>query len=66
MREIRELPSNHEEQHEISCGTVSRMTMDAKKSKAICPDGIATVMLKHLGEHVIKYLTKTFNIRGVF
>ena len=33
-----------------------------KNFKAIGPDGIATVMLKHLGEHGINYLTKTFNI----
>ena len=38
------------------------MIRDAKNSKAIGPDGIATVMLKHLGEHGINYLTITFNI----
>ena len=62
LRKIRELPSNHEEELEISSETVSRMIRDIKNSKVICPDGIATVMLKHLGEHGIKYLTKTFNI----
>ena len=62
LRKIRELPSNHEEELEISCETVSRMIRDAKNAKAIGPDGIATVMLKHLGVHGINYLTKTFNI----
>ena len=38
------------------------MIIDAKNSKAIGADGGATVMLKHLGEHGINYLTKTFNI----
>jgi hypothetical protein len=55
LRKIRELPPNHEEELEISCETVSRVIKDAKNSKAIGPDGIATVMLKHLGEHGIKY-----------
>ena len=57
LRKIRELPPKHEEELEISCETVSRVIKDAKNSKAIGPDGIAKVMLKHL-----KYLTKTFNI----
>ena len=62
LREIRELPPNHEEELDIRCETVSLVIKDARNSKAIGSDGIATVMLKHLGEHGINYLTKTFNI----
>ena len=34
----------------------------AKPSKALGPDGISTLHLKHLGENGIKYLTQIFNI----
>ena len=49
LRKIRELPSNHEDEFQISCETVSRVIKNAKNYKAIGHDGIATVMLKHLG-----------------
>jgi hypothetical protein len=34
----------------------------AKNSKAIGPDGLSPIMLKHLGPHGIKFLTDIFNL----
>ncbi|MCP3662419.1 MAG: hypothetical protein GY696_07990 [Gammaproteobacteria bacterium] len=33
----------------------------AKSSKALGPDGLSPIMLKHLGPHGIEYLTNIFN-----
>ncbi len=34
----------------------------AKNSKAIGPDGLSPIMLKHLGPHGVKFLTSIFNL----
>lgn len=41
---------------------VESVIIKAKPSKAIGPDGISTIMLKHLGQSGIKFMTKMFNL----
>ena len=40
---------------------VSRAIKKSKSSKAIGPDGISPVMLKHIGPHGLKFLTNIYN-----
>ncbi|KAI5727897.1 hypothetical protein M8J77_008348 [Diaphorina citri] len=46
----------------IPSSEVVRVIQKAKASKAIGPDGISTLMLKHLGHKGIEYMTSMFNL----
>ena len=45
----------------ISTSQVSKAIKKSKNSKALGPDEISPIMLKHLGPHGIKHLTNLFN-----
>lgn len=47
---------------EIPQSEVESAIRKAKSSKAIGPDGISTIMLKHLGTRGTAYMTKLFNL----
>ena len=51
-----------DETEEITVEQTQDAMKRAKASKAIGPDGIATVHLKHLGPYGIKYLTSIYNL----
>lgn len=46
----------------FTCETVRVAIKSTKNSKACGPDGLAPVMLKHLGPNSIKFLTSLFNL----
>ena len=41
---------------------VQKFLNNAKTSKALGPDGISNIMLKHLGSHAINYLAALFTL----
>ena len=60
---LREMQNTSQDQLStyFHAGQVSKAIKNTKNSKAIGPDGISPVMLKHLGPIAIEYLTKLFN-----
>ena len=63
MRGIRKLrPCLGDDGIDISAEEVHAAILKAKPSRALGPDGIATIMLKHLGPTGIRYMTVVFNL----
>lgn len=54
--------SQDNEDLQIPFSEVEKAIKNTKASKAIGPDGISAVMIKHLGTKGIEYMTKIFNL----
>ena len=59
LRNLKKKPTDPE--INITPEQTAKAIRSAKNSKALGPDGISPLMLKHLGPNAIKYLTKLYN-----
>ena len=61
LRSMKRKPK-HQPQIKFTPAQTTAAIKRAKNSKAIGPDGLSPIMLKNLGPHGIKFLTKIFNL----
>ncbi len=62
LRSMQSKPKHHAQKIKFTPAQTAEAIKRAKNSKAIGPDGLSPVMLKHLGPNGIKFLTSLFNL----